>query len=179
MLYSCIQLVTLVLWCHVSPQRTPILIVAATLSFMVTIFMGALSYIEHSRSLQPSDLLDLYLFFSVVLDATQARALWLLLSASPLPQVVTVAIVMKVGVLLLESLEKTASVTFNHANRSPEETSSIFNRAFFYWLNNLIVTGYWKVLSQEDLFPLREELTAISLYKKIRIAWQSGRNDIL
>ena len=179
MLYSCIQLVLLVLWCHICPQRMPVTIVAATLSFLVTSMMGILSYSEHSRSLHPSDLLDLYLFLSIVLDTIQVRALWLMSYASPMPQFSTAAIVIKAGVLLLESLEKTVPITVDTAKRSPEETSSIFNRASFYWLNNLIVTGYRKILLQGDLYSLGEELTAKTLYKKIQIAWGNGRKDIL
>ncbi|MCJ1404727.1 hypothetical protein MMC11_007953 [Xylographa trunciseda] len=133
--------------------------------------MGPLSYFEHSKSLQPSDLLGLYLFFSFVLDAIHARTLWLLQTASPIPQLFTAAIVIKAGMVLLESKEKTASIHIDDAKRSPEETSSIFNRALFYWSNSLIVTGYRKILSQVDLYSLGEELSAETLNRKIGIAW--------
>ncbi|MCJ1385668.1 hypothetical protein MMC17_008791 [Xylographa soralifera] len=170
-LYGCIQLALLVLWCHISPQRFSVTVVAATFSFLVTIMMGILSFSEHSKSLQPSDLLDLYLFLSIVLDAIQVRTPWLMSYASPIPHLITAAMVIKAGMILLESLEKTARITMDDAKRSPEDTSSIFNRAFFYWLNNLIVTGYRKVLSHSDLYSLGEELTAKTLYTKIQIAW--------
>ncbi|MCJ1282757.1 hypothetical protein MMC26_002082 [Xylographa opegraphella] len=95
--------------------------------------------------------------------------------ASLILQFSAAAVVIKACVLLLESFEKEVLITVDSTKRSPEETSSVFNRAFFYWLNNLIVTGYRKILLQEDLYPLDEELKAETLHTKIQIAWENEK----
>lgn len=60
-----------------APQRTPTSIVAVSLSLVVSLFMGPLSYTEHTKCLRTSDLLNGYLFLSALFDAVQARTLWL------------------------------------------------------------------------------------------------------
>ena len=83
-----------------------------------------------------------------------------------------VAMVVKAGVLLLESKEKTLFKDVDYKELRPEDTTSFFNGVIIYWANGLIRKGYRKILSLEGLYPLDEELAAESLYKKFWIAWE-------
>ena len=129
---------------------------------------------EHIRSRRPSTLLTLYLFLSLVFDVVQARTLWLIHYNALTAGTFTMATVIKAGVLLLESKEKTLLIDMDYKDTSPEETNSFFNRAFIYWVNGLISKGYRRVLMLGDLYQLDEELAAESLYKNFWIAWEVG-----
>ena len=59
--------------------------------------------------------------------------------------------------------------------RSPEETSGVFNMSIFGWLNHLIMTGYRKVLSVEDLYFLDVELSATPLQAEFSKHWKGSQ----
>ncbi len=48
------------------------------LTLVGSLVFGLLSYAEHVRSVQPSLLLNAYLFFTLLFDIVRARTLWLM-----------------------------------------------------------------------------------------------------
>jgi hypothetical protein len=72
-----VQLTMLILWTIHDNLRTPTSIPAAALSFVNVLALGLLSYLEHTRSLQPSTLMAVYLLLSLLFDAVQVRTLYL------------------------------------------------------------------------------------------------------
>ena len=81
--------------------------------------------------------------------------------------------VLKTGILILEAREKRKYLDENDQKKGPEELSSIFSQGVFFWLNQLILTGYRKVLSIEDLYPLDSELTGETLRSKFEKVWNN------
>jgi hypothetical protein len=135
--------------------------------------MILLSIIDHSRSPRPSVLLSIYLSVTLLLDGVQARTLFV--SADGSPEVIysslfcaTVAI--KALMLLLEAKQKTPWVHWNEKEHSPEETSGVFSIGVFFWLNEMFMLGYRKVLSVEDLYPLDKALDSKALHDKFSSA---------
>lgn len=167
--YALLELALLVLAAVGSLHVTKLFITAAALNLVLALFMITLSVIEHSRSPRPSVLLSVYLSFTLLLDISQARTLFL--SASGRPETVysslfcaTVAV--KAVVLLLEAKQKVRWIQWDRKEHSPEETSSIFNLGVLYWLNDLFRLGYSKILTVEDLYPLDRAFDAELLHEK-------------
>ena len=55
----------------------------------------------------------------------------------------------------------------------PEALGGIFNRIVFWWLNDLFLNGYRRILQFDDLDETDEELTAGALQQRIRSTWQT------
>lgn len=132
--------------------------------------MVLLSFTDHSKSPRPSVLICIYVFFTLLLDAAQARTLFLLSDGNRSEFVYSCLFVTTVGVklviLLLESLRKTRWVQWDDKEHSPEETSGIFSIGVFFWLNSVLLLGYKKVLGVPDLFALDSTLEAERLHKE-------------
>lgn len=69
------------------------------------------------------------------------------------------------GILLLEAQRKSKWVNWDEKEHSPEESSGIFSLGVFFWLNNIFLDGYKKVLTIKDLYPLDSSLSAESLHE--------------
>jgi len=78
---------------------------------------------------------------------------------------------MKLVILVLETREKRQYLHFADRQKSPEETSGIFNQGIFWWLNTLIGKGFSKVLMMEDLYPMDARMIASVLGDRFRQAW--------
>ncbi|MCJ1354151.1 MAG: hypothetical protein MMC33_004138 [Icmadophila ericetorum] len=172
-IYAALQLTFLVLWSNSSSESDSASIVAAVLSFINTLFIAWLSYTEHFKSLRPSILLGIYLFSSLLFDVVIAVTLQDSLRGTPIQALFVGTLVVKAGILVLESWDKGSYILDTKSQYSPEETVSIFNLAVFYWVNGLIRKGSHKVLLQEDLCPLDTKLRSEMLYKKFWIAWET------
>jgi ATP-binding cassette subfamily C (CFTR/MRP) protein 1 len=177
-IFGLLQLSFLVLWCLRSNDRTPVSIGAATLSLIDAFVFCLLSYAEHGRNIRPSGVLGAYLFFSLLFDIVHVRTLWLIGEDTNEARLFTTSVVVKVFILVLEAKSKREYLNPEDKLRGPEELSSIFSQGAFYWLNHLIVVGYRKALSLEDLYPLDEKLSALSLQAKLSKKWDQGRNLI-
>lgn len=167
------QISLLVLWCLDTTERSPATISAAALSLLNSVVFCVLSYAEHGRNLRPSAVLGTYLFFSLLFDIVRVRTLWLIGEDTYLARLFTTSVVLKTGILILEAREKRKYLDENDQKKGPEELSSIFSQGVFFWLNQLILTGYRKVLSIEDLYPLDSELTGETLRSKFEKVWNN------
>lgn len=209
--YSCLQLAILILWSqysHFTPVTetgsmdsswtglsisTSVAITSATLSFIGSIMSCISSDIEHKRSIQPSDLLNVYLLFSSLFDAVQARSLWLRsggeISGEMMGNVVVQANVRNIAILVIcsicvklvalgtEVVEKRGILLERYRGSPPEMTSGVLNRRVFLWLVPLFRRGFKSVLGFEDLFPVDESLG--SEYLQERLLGEFGECAIL
>jgi len=144
---------------------------ASVLSFGSSVALLTLSYMEHSRSLRPSMLLNAYLFATVILDAATLRTLWLLPRFSPrIRAIFTVAFAVKAVILVLEGWGKRA---FYNAERdmSPEDFSGIFSQALLSWLNRLVWKGARHLLKPEDLYPVSDDVSSEYLSARFSQEW--------
>ena len=144
-------------------------IAGAALSFAASLSLIPLSYLEHERCRRPSVLIGGYIFLILLFDIVQTRTLWLLRSSSQgdaSAQLLTVSVVLNAIVLCLESVPKTSWIDWESKEHSPEESSNIFSLGVYFWLNRLLFSGYSKVLSVDDLYPLDENIKSSSLYSQ-------------
>lgn len=142
-------------------------IAAAVLKLVSALFMIILSVVDHSRSPRPSVLLSSYLSLTLLLDAAQARTLFLSSNDKPelsYSSIFGASIALKAGILLLEAQQKSRWVSWDDKEHSPEETSGIFSLGVFFWLNKVFLDGYRKILTIRDLYPLDSSLDSKSLH---------------
>jgi ATP-binding cassette subfamily C (CFTR/MRP) protein 1 len=174
-LFAAIQLALLISWSLKSLNRTKLSIASAALSFVDSLFFCLLSYKEHSRSLRPSALLGTYLFFSLIFDAVRLRTLWHLERDQLIRALFTSSLLAKFMLLLLEARDKRIYLNSADRLRGPEETSSIFNLSMFWWLNDLFLRGFRKVLLLDDLFPIDHEMQSDYLSVRFAQKWAARK----
>jgi hypothetical protein len=167
--YVGLELTLLILVAIGSLHITSIFIASSVLKLVAALLMVSLSIVDHSKSARPSMLLSGYLFLTLLLDAAQARTLFL--SSGDKPEltysgIFSAALVLKVGILLLEAQRKSKWVSWDEKEHSPEETSGIFSLGVYFWLNKIFRDGYKNVLAIKDLYPLDSGLDGKHLHNE-------------
>ncbi|KAH8805424.1 putative ABC multidrug transporter [Xylogone sp. PMI_703] len=168
-IYAALELTLLVLVATRTLHVARLFLAASILKLAAALFMILLSLVDHSKSPRPSVLLNSYLFLTLLLDAAQARTLFLLSDDRPeltYSSVFIAAIALKLGILLLESKRKSKWVSWDEKEHSPEETSGIFSLGVFFWLNKIFLDGYKKILTVKDLYPLDSSLNVELLHEE-------------
>ena len=163
------ELALLILVAVQSVHVTSLFITSSVLKLVSALFMIMLSLFEHCKCPRPSVLLNSYLFLSLLLDAVQARTLFLSSGDKPeliYSSLVSAALALKIGILLLEAKQKSRWVKWAGDEHSPEETSGIFSLGVFSWLNKIFLEGYKKILTIKDLYPLDGSLDGKPLHKE-------------
>jgi ATP-binding cassette subfamily C (CFTR/MRP) protein 1 len=89
------------------------------LSFVGVLAIYPMSYLEQTRSVRPSALLEVYLLISLVLDIPQARTLFLRHSDVPIAAVFTASIFAKLMLWLLEAQAKTEHLKPTESGTGP------------------------------------------------------------
>ncbi|KAH8804690.1 ABC transporter-like protein [Xylogone sp. PMI_703] len=181
-IFACLQLAQLVIWSSPSAVHTRASVAAAALSLVDSLAICILSYVEHTRSIRPSNILAFYLFFSTLFDIAQTRTLWLNRGPSGsrshnIAALFTASLVMKVTVLVLEAVQKRSLLLGPYKFSSPEATSSIFNRSVFWWINSLFKRGFRSLLGIDDLSTIDDEFSSKHLGSALQQAWD--RNNKL
>lgn len=132
------------------------------------------SHLEHIRSLRPSAVTNIYFLFTLIFDLARLRTLFTL-NASPFVAGCFASMtVLKAIVLVAEATEKRRLVLDWYCNLSPEETSGIYSRSFFIWLNPLMITGFRRFLNDKNLYPIDREMSSVILRQKIEKAWKNA-----
>lgn len=123
-------------------QVTSMFISSSVLKLVSALFMVTLSVVDHSRSARSSVLLNSYLFLTLLLDAVQARTLFLSSDNKTeltYSSIFSAVIALKTGILLLEAQQKSRLLRWDKKEHSPEETSGIFSLGVFFWLNKIFL----------------------------------------
>ena len=164
-----VQLALLICWSsnHVTRATVP----SSVLSFLAAFAILFLSRLEHSRSVQPSFVLSIYLFASVIFDAVQVRTLFLRHDKPVILGLFTSNIAIKSALLIFENKSKRRYLRAPYSSYSPEATSGIFNRSFFWWINPILATGFRKLITLDDLFAVDSSLESVGLLEEIQTSW--------
>ncbi|PYH48029.1 putative multidrug resistance protein [Aspergillus saccharolyticus JOP 1030-1] len=171
-----LRVALLTLWC-IQPV-TSASIASATLSLLGSGAVLALSLLEHTRSERPSSLLCIYLLFDSLFNAAQLRSLYLRRHLSNLSIITSVALGTEIVLLLLEIVNKRAGLYDAFRNKySPETTSGIINRSFFWWLSPLFLRGYRRNLSLQDLDRVDQKLSARPLHDRMQTTWAKYQSE--
>lgn len=168
------QTVLLILHALSSSLRTRATIAASALTVLDALGLCLLSHAEHIRSVRPSAIINAYLLFTLPFDAARARTLWLGDSTKSIAAVFTGTLCVKIMILIAEAIEKRGILLDQYSGSSPEFTSGIYSRSFFWWLNKLMTTGFHRVIQNEDLYPIDEEMSSAFLQHHGQRVWQTA-----
>ncbi|KAF2488718.1 putative multidrug resistance protein [Lophium mytilinum] len=166
-----LQLAQLILWASNPSSRTPASVPSAVLSFVCALVIYPLSYLEQTRSVHPSTLLELYLISSSVLSIPQARTLFLRQDDLPIAAIFVASIGATLLLWTLEARSKTKSLKEPYREYPPEATRGVWNRTFFWWLNTLFVSGLKRLLSMNDLWKLPPSMSSERLRDAMQKSW--------
>lgn len=133
--------------------------------------LGILSFFEHLRSIRPSFLLNVYLFFTVLFDIERSRSYGLNPDLDLVSTVFTTRVAVKVLLAFVEARGKRHLLLPEYNNCPPEATSGVYKRASFWWLNELFKKGFSNSLAVDDLFHLDKHLQADYLHHTLASAW--------
>jgi hypothetical protein len=167
-----LRLALLILWTTNSALQTSASVPSAALAFVGALAMYPLSYLEHTRSVRPSTLLEVYLLVSLLFNIPQARTLFLRHNE---PTAIAAIFVATIGAMLivwiLEARNKTKDLKEPYKEYPPEATHGVWNRTFFLWLNPLLVKGFKKLLSLDDLWQTLPNLSSEKLRDEMQAMW--------
>ncbi|GJC82527.1 ABC transporter atnG [Colletotrichum liriopes] len=170
-----LQIALLALWAQQAPFSNRVSIAAAVLGVLDAFALALLSHMEHVRSIRPSTVLCVYLIFSLMFDAVQCRTLWMLPGLRHLASVFTAALAVKSTIFLLEVQGKRRFLLAALQHLSPEATSGIVARGFFWWLNGLLGKGFKSVLSPSMLYNIDDDLRSEHLLPQLSAIWNQRR----
>lgn len=174
LVYSALQLALIILWTRPGAVRTRASIAVAILNLVAGVAFCLLSYAEHVRTVRPSYLFNIYLFFTVFFDAVRARTLWLQPYNDIIAVVFTVSVAVKAAILVSEALSKRRLLHGEYKEYPSEALVSLYNRSTFWWLNSLFFSGFKKLLRLEDLFKLDKHLYSAFLERLIGSKYEKG-----
>ncbi|TVY44829.1 ABC transporter, partial [Lachnellula subtilissima] len=164
-----VQLGLLIAWAPQPPTRATV--PSSVLSLLAALAILFLSLLEHSRAVQPSFLVNVYLLVSLSFDAVQTRTLYLRHEKGTILGLFTANIAIKATLLLLESKNKRKCLNPPYNSYPPEAISGVFNRSFFWWLNPTLADGFRKLLTLDDLFKTDNNLLSRPLQERARHYW--------
>lgn len=144
---------------------------SATLQLCAAIALGLLSHWEHRNTVRPSMLISAYLILTCILDVARARTQALIPGQTMVASILIAIVVVKLLALVIETREKTRILLPEYSESSSELRSNIFSRAFFHWLNPLLLIGFQSVISSPDLTPIYEKLSSEALSARVQSNW--------
>ena len=172
--FAALQVALVVLWSQDSVERTSASIATAALTLISSLVLLVLSYFEHTRAVQPSTLISVYLLLSLLFNAARTRTLWQMEVKPKIAGVFSASLVMNTLLLILESLDKSKSLFTGGREYGPEETGGFIDRSLFFWMNRLIYTGYRRSLTLNDMHQLPSKFADGSLQVQWKGYWSKG-----
>lgn len=175
-LYGAVQVALVALWSEPKAIKTRASLPNAVIGLVAALALGALSIVEHQRTIRPSLIVQFFLSLTLLFDAARVRTLWLQGYHDTIAAVSTASLAIKFVLLLVEVVGKHSILHAEWRATSPETTSGLFGKVFFGWLNPLFRTGFSRSLSVDDLLPLDKHLTTDYLYLRLHGAWRNLTN---
>ena len=126
------------------------------------------------RSIRTSTILNIYLFFSVILDAPRSLTYAKTKELDTISTLFTTRIGVKIFLAIFEAKGKSSLLLPPYTDATPESQSGVYNRAFFCWQNSLFKKGFSTTLSIEDLFQLDKHLRSRYLHSLLQNAYEKG-----
>ncbi|KAI1865044.1 uncharacterized protein JN550_008590 [Neoarthrinium moseri] len=153
-------------------QITNLVLTAATPALRTR---ASLASAALSVSIKPSLIINLYLIVTVLLDAVRVRTHWLVAANenSILATVMTSSLAVKFVILILEATGKRSFLPGSYGQFSLENTSGLFSRSSFWWLNSLLTSGHKRVLGSDDLPIIHEKLNSAHLSDRLKSVWDT------
>ncbi|KAK4139084.1 P-loop containing nucleoside triphosphate hydrolase protein [Dichotomopilus funicola] len=154
--------------------RTNLTLPAAAVNFVGVFPLSALSYFEHTLSVAPSFLIELYLLLTILFDVARLRTLGLMPEGShrSLAAAEGVALAVKIALMLVEAARKDRLIAPEVKRKHTlEQLSGFYGRSMFFWLGATLWNGFTRYLVATDLSGPRDEESAELLRERFRATW--------
>jgi ATP-binding cassette subfamily C (CFTR/MRP) protein 1 len=152
-------------------EHRALFVTSTALQLCSAITLGLLSHCEHRNTIRPPISISVYLIFTSILDAARARTQALIPGQTIVASILIAAVAVKVFALVIETREKSYALLPEYSELSSELRGNIFSRAFFLWLNPLLLMGFRSIISSQDLAPIHEKLSSEMLTARVRPNW--------
>jgi len=152
--------------------RTTASIASGILGTVAAACIIPLLHFEHTRSVRQSSLLSLYLIFSSLLDIPLLRTLELRGDSLSIIALTASVLLVKIVLLLLETLPKQHYLRPEYQHSSPESRAGIINRSCLWWLVGLFGLSNRGSLRSDNLYKLDPELASDFLCERMSLAWK-------
>lgn len=154
-------------------------VASSLLSTVAAAAVCVLSFLEHGRNVAPSTLLTTYLGLVVLSDAVRAGLLYAVCGLGQQSWGRSLALLAaELIVFTLESQTKEGLLREPYDTLSPEEKAGFWGRAFFWWTNSLLRTGYAKRLSFDDLPPFDASADALKAREVMQREWDKRSTSL-
>jgi ATP-binding cassette, subfamily C (CFTR/MRP), member 1 len=75
--------------------------------------------------------------------------------------------------------DDTSSSSSSRLKKMPENNVSLMSKLWFWWINDLIKTGFKRDLIRDDLWEIDDSETSIVITKRLENAWNEKANDYI
>lgn len=157
-----------------SSLRTRASLAAALLALGSALGLCVLSYVEHSKNIRPSSIINAYLLLTLPFDAAQLRTRWLRGDNFVGNGLASTILGIKLLILISEAAEKRQLLLDPNSEPSPEATSGLYSRGLFWWLTPLFWFGFKNVVTDDDLFSADGDLLPEALQVRFSKMWASS-----
>lgn len=171
MLFAVLQTTALIIYATNPSVSKPVTLAASTLVVADAFGLLLLSHVEHIRSIRPSSIINIYLFITIIFDIARTRTLWIQHGPKPLSVLFSFTLSIKLMIAVTEAVGKRRILLSRYQNVSPEATSGMYGRAFFWWLNRIMGIGFRRVIRDVDLFAVEHEISASVLKNHSQLLW--------
>jgi hypothetical protein len=154
-----------------SSYRTRASLAAAVVALTAALGLCILSYVEHTKNIRPSSIINAYLLLTLAFDAVLLHSRGLRGDNLAANGVASGILAVKLLVLISEAIEKRRLLSTAYADPSPEATSGLYSRGFFWWLTPLFRLGFRNVVNEDDLFSADGDLLSKALDIRFSQHW--------
>lgn len=166
-------------WAVSQTYRTDVGIAAAALSCVGAFCLIAILYAEHTKSIQPSTFLSIYLSITLLLDVARTRSYFLRDNLQVISGFSIGIVMLKVALLLLEEVSKRDLVTGETGECTNDEMfSGFWNRTLFLWLNSTLLRGFRTILSVDNLQDILPEFRSEHVAQEFTLSWEASKEYI-
>jgi ATP-binding cassette subfamily C (CFTR/MRP) protein 1 len=166
---SVLQIALLILCVKFHSQNYSI--AANALSVAAAFGLLTLVAVEHTRTVRPSTLITTYLIWIITTSNIGNSTLYSQSGASIKSWLRSSSTATNIILLCLEQRPKERIVKLG-VGYSPEDISGILGRIVFWWLIPLFQKGYKSIISQDDVFPLDQNLRTETTSRAVAECWE-------
>lgn len=136
-------------------------------------------FLEHTRSIKPSDLAAVYLLASLACDAAELETTTYQDVTFPVALGVIAKLCVKSLILVVESRGKGEILRRQYSQWPPEQLAGVLSRTFFWWINSILAKGNRDILTGDSLPPIDHKLSSMLLRHRALKAWDQRGNPII
>jgi ATP-binding cassette, subfamily C (CFTR/MRP), member 1 len=162
-----------------SKTEFDIAIVSAIASFVACIGLCPLLFLEHIRSIKPSDLAVVYLLVSLACDSAELGTTVAENGTSAGVVLATANLFLKFVLLVAECRGKERIMRAPYSQWPPEQLAGVLGRAFFWWINPILAQGNRNILTADNLPPMDRTLLSKLRRHRALQAWDQRGSPVV